>query len=152
MKYLFLLLICFFIHQPEEQAPDFKFITEDRQIKNLSDYKGQVVYLSLWASWCKPCISNFQKYKDLRKELASEGVVLLNVSIDTKEAKWQKALTTVDNLNGINAYPFDYNSVIRAYDISRIPAYHIIDKNGNFVYLSDKQNRNVLEEFKAWLN
>lgn len=151
MKHLIFLFALLTLPQAKEQAPDFRFVTESGEWKNLSDFKDQVVYLSFWASWCKPCIDNFQKYKDLRMELDSAGVVLINVSIDTKKQKWDQALTTVKNLNGLNVYPQNYKEVNKAYDIDRIPAYHIVDKSGNFVFLSNKKSRNILEEFSVWL-
>lgn len=150
MKYLLVLLCCLFLSA--EPAPDISFVTMAGETKKLSDYKGQVVYLSLWASWCGPCRKNFAKYNSIRKHLKSKGVVLLNVSIDKNSENWEETIESLPYINGINALASDIPQVQRDYDISKIPDYHIINKAGNFVYLSDDANRDIIMEFEKWIN
>ena len=64
------------------EAPDFQLVTAEGEVKRLSDFKGRVVYINFWASWCRPCIADFEKHADKRRQLYTEGVVLLNLSID----------------------------------------------------------------------
>ena len=49
---------------------------------------------------------------------------------------------------GINLYGGNDDQLKRDYELSKLPAYYIVDKNGNFAYLSDKENRDIFEEFK----
>lgn len=128
-------------------APDFDMVDPNRNLIALGDYKGKVVYLSFWASWCKPCIEGFKKSASTRQQLQDMGVVLLNVSIDKKESAWREAMIR-HNPTGINGLVLSLEDISKKYDISSIPLYQIIDKNGKFAYLSSNGQRNILDEFR----
>jgi len=100
------------------------------QLVNLADYKGQVVYLSFWASWCKPCLTNFSKYATTKDELSEEGVAFLNVSIDKNREK-AIAASYKHDVQGTNLYgDQQINKLSEQFNISGLPAYFVIDKNG----------------------
>ena len=128
-------------------APEIEMVDKEGNLVSLSDFKGQVVYISFWASWCKPCIAGFKKNQDLRKRLSDLGVVLLNVSIDKKEEAWRDAMVRYKP-HGINGLVLSMSDVSKDYDISAIPLYHIVDKNGKFTYLSENAGRDILGEFE----
>lgn len=148
----FLLLICLHwsVYSFGQEAPDFSFTTLDGELSQLSDYKDKVVYLSFWASWCKPCIINFDKYEEMRSQMANEGVVLLNVNIDKSEELWRKAVSR-HSIDGTHVRGHDLESLQELYKLYSIPSYEIINKKGEFVYLSDNPDRNILGEFKQWV-
>ena len=122
---------------------------EDGSTKMLSDFKGEVLYISFWASWCGPCISNFRKYEAMRSQLEDIGITLLNVSIDETSDAWTTSLNK-QKLSGVNAKAIKAD-LYPDYQISSIPLYEIIDKNGRFRYLSDAIDRNIIEEFRSFL-
>ena len=129
-------------------AAEIDMINKQGNLVGIEDYKGKVVYLSFWASWCKPCIAGFKKSKDIRQKLQDMGVVLLNISIDKKEEAWRDAMLRHNPL-GINTWAISLPSLAKNYDISSIPLYHIIDKQGKFAYLSESGNRDIVEEFRT---
>ena len=135
---------------PVEKAPDFEFVLADGTSKKLSDYKGQVLYISFWASWCGPCLTNFKKYEATRIELEKMGVVLLNISVDKTEAAYKASLIR-QPLVGNNAWTSDQNSIQEAYELYAIPTYHIITKEGDFYFLGDGSGRDVFGEFRILL-
>ena len=126
------------------EAPDFQLVTAEGEVKRLSDFRGRVVYINFWASWCRPCIANFEKYADERRQLYTEGVVLLNLSIDEQVPQFRAALNRVNPL-GINAQPLDMKETKKQYALYDIPAYYLIDKFGKFVHLSEKQGVDIAE-------
>ena len=128
-------------------APDIDMVDKEGNLISLSDYKGKVVYISFWASWCKPCIAGFKKNKELRQRLSDMGVVLLNVSIDKKNEAWVDAMVRYRPV-GVNGLVLSFSDVSKDYDISAIPLYHIVDKNGKFTYLSENAGRDILGEFE----
>lgn len=130
-------------------APDFAMTMEDGSTKMLSDFKGEVLYISFWASWCGPCISNFKKYDAMRSQLSDIGITLLNVSIDETSEAWTTSLSK-QQLSGLNAKAVK-GDLYPDYQISSIPLYEIIGKDGYFKYLSDDMDRNILEEFRSFL-
>lgn len=135
--------------QESTLAPDFEMKLHDASSIRLYDYRGNVVYISFWASWCGPCISNFEKYKDIRHDLEAQGIILLNVSIDEDESKWNAAIDKLQ-INGLHALA-KKEELYPAYQISSIPLYEIVGKDGQFLYLSDEPGRDILAQFRAWL-
>jgi thiol-disulfide isomerase/thioredoxin len=128
-------------------AEDIDMIDKKGNLISLTDYQGKVVYVSFWASWCKPCIAGFKKSQDIRKRLQDMGVVLINISIDKEEEAWRDAMIRHNPL-GVNTWAISLQDLAKDYDISSIPLYHIINKQGKFAYLSDQQSRDIVDEFR----
>ncbi|CAH0994745.1 Thiol-disulfide oxidoreductase ResA [Emticicia aquatica] len=105
---------------------------------NFAKYKGKVIYVDFWASWCGPCRQEFpfsKKMHDGFTEKQKKNIVFLYVSIDEDPNNWKNA---VDNLklnngdHGISNGGFG-SGVSQKYQINSIPRYMIIDKNGTIV-------------------
>ena len=152
MRWTLLFILFQVVAIGQEQATDFEFTTVDGIEQKLSDYEGQVLYISFWASWCKPCISNFEKYNETREKLASLGVTLLNISIDKNESAWNRKLEDGTFFNGVNAHANDIETIQKIYKLYSIPAYEILDKTGHFVYLSQDGERDIFSEFQSWVD
>ncbi|HXS38446.1 MAG TPA: TlpA disulfide reductase family protein [Flavipsychrobacter sp.] len=118
-----------------QPAPDFEFTTMEGKKMKLSDLKGQVVYLDFWASWCGPCRSEMSHSKVLHDKFKDKKVVFLYVSIDEDQNAWKQAMEKL-NVEGINACsPGTWKSpVAKLYGVDGVPAYFVIDKQGNFAY------------------
>jgi peroxiredoxin len=132
------------------EAPDIQLVTAEGGVTKLSDFRGKVVYLNFWASWCQPCIQNFTKYADLRAKLNTEGVILLNVSIDDQPKLFQAAVEKHQPL-GINAQPFDLKLARKIYNLYAIPTYYVLDKNGKIAHMPEKIGRDAVAEFQKLL-
>ncbi len=130
-------------------APDFTLPDTNGRTVSLSDYKGKVIYLSFWATWCKPCLKGFEKSLAIRKELQNMGIVLINVSVDRDSNVWKSTMSRIE-MPGINLLSND-SAILRTYDVGSLPVYNIIDKRGNFRYLSDGF-RDIREEFQKLIN
>jgi len=79
-------------------ANAFTFVNLKGEKATLDDFKGKVVYLDVWASWCGPCRAEFPFSKQLHERLTDkqkEKVVFLYLSIDEKEMTWKNALTAL---------------------------------------------------------
>jgi cytochrome c biogenesis protein CcmG/thiol:disulfide interchange protein DsbE len=72
-------------------APDFTVQDSDRKL-SLSDYKGKVVLLNFWATWCAPCIAEMPDLIALQEKMKDKGVVVVGVSIDADEDAYHKFL------------------------------------------------------------
>ena len=72
---------------PGAKAPDFSLplLGSDEQAR-LSDYRGQVVLVNLWATWCKPCEEEMPSMERLRQALRDRGFEILAISVDEKVA------------------------------------------------------------------
>jgi len=96
--------------------------------EHLSDFRGKVVVLNFWATWCPPCVEETPALIELNKRIANRNGVVLGVSVDEDPAAYQKFL--VDH--GINfptsrdaskKYAQDYGTVM-------YPETYIIDRHG----------------------
>ena len=63
-------------------APEFALVDLDEKPIRLSDFRGKVVFLNFWATWCKPCREEMPSMEVLHKNFAKDGLVVLAVSID----------------------------------------------------------------------
>jgi thiol-disulfide isomerase/thioredoxin len=112
-------------------APDFTLAsTGNRNIK-LSDYKGKVVIVDFWATWCPPCRRGIPDLIEIQKEYGND-VVVIGISLDTDTKS--EVVPFIQNM-GIN-YPVAYADagVVNSYGgVESIPTSFVIDKSGNIV-------------------
>tara|TARA_A100001515_G_scaffold132335_1_gene120703 strand:+ start:59 stop:571 length:513 start_codon:yes stop_codon:yes gene_type:complete len=64
------------------QAPDFTLRDTKGKKVSLADYKGRVVLINFWATWCAPCIYEIPHLEKIYKEMKGEGVVVLGINLD----------------------------------------------------------------------
>ncbi|MBP0125170.1 MAG: redoxin domain-containing protein, partial [Nitrospira sp.] len=65
-----------------KQAPDFVLTDLNDKPQRLSEFRGKVVFLNFWATWCKPCREEMPSMEVLHKNFEKDGLVILAVSID----------------------------------------------------------------------
>jgi|SRR5579863_7650233 cytochrome c biogenesis protein CcmG, thiol:disulfide interchange protein DsbE len=74
-----------------EAAPDFSVQDSDRKVL-LSQFRGQVVVLNFWATWCPPCNEELPSLKSMQDRTRAKGVVVLGISIDVDEDAYHRFL------------------------------------------------------------
>ncbi|MGZ4787230.1 MAG: TlpA family protein disulfide reductase [Terriglobales bacterium] len=72
-------------------APDFVVQDGDKKVA-LHDFKGQVVVVNFWATWCGPCVQEMPSLIAMSQKLKDKGVTVLGVSIDVDQAAYNKFL------------------------------------------------------------
>ena len=114
------------------EAPNFKLETIFGNQLKLSDYKGKVVILDFWATWCSPCRRGIPDLIELKKKYAYDGLEVIGVSVDTDT---KGDVIPFVKENGLN-YPVvfaDADVTVRYGGINSIPTSFVIDKNGKIV-------------------
>ena len=108
-------------------APDFSVQDADRKV-TLSDYRGNVVILNFWASWCGPCVEEMPSLVELQQRFKGKGVTVVGVSIDVDNDAYHKFLKD---------YKIDFLTVrdpdqkaSNLYGSFKWPETYIIDRNG----------------------
>ncbi len=106
-------------------APQFTVTDSDRTVR-LADYRGKVVVLNFWASWCAPCLEEFPSLIQLQRDMPN--VVVLAVSFNDEEAAY-KSYIAENHIDLLTVYDATQKSNL-AYGTMRPPESYIIDRNG----------------------
>jgi peroxiredoxin len=135
-----------------EIAPAFSLVTLDGETVSLSDYRGQVVLLDFWASWCKPCRTTFPAIHALAGELEDRGVKLLVVSLDASAEASRQYLTdegyATDNV--LWGSLEEARAVRNLYGVVGIPHTFVIDREG-FIRFDGYPRNLTVETVEPWL-
>ncbi len=111
-------------------APDFELPDLTEQEVRLSDYRGKVVFLNFWATWCKPCKEEMPSMEVLYRQFKDDGLVVLAVSIDR--------VTTKDDIPPFVksmdlSFPVlvdSWGQTDKRYKLMGVPETYIIDQEG----------------------
>ena len=119
--------------QPGRPAPDFTLADLGGQQVSLSQFRGKVVLLDFWASWCGPCIANLPSIRELKKRTTDLPVVFLNLSLDSSDAAWRKAIEE-HGIDGVHVRSgVSGSGPVVDYNVRGIPAYFLVDPQGIIV-------------------
>lgn len=127
-------------------APDFTLLSTNENAVSLSDYKGKVVFLDFWATWCPPCRASVPAVKELNKTyLGNSDVVILGINSgeSVQTVKEFMASTGMD-YTVLYATP----DTGKDYEVTGIPAFFVIDKNGKIVKRFKGYARGMEQQWK----
>ncbi|MEM6724721.1 MAG: TlpA disulfide reductase family protein [Bacteroidota bacterium] len=112
-------------------APDFALTDINGRMVRLSDFRGKVVYIDFWASWCPPCVQELPYSRSLMRQFSSEDVEFVYISLDRNLPTW-KSYVRNNDLKGIQLFAAQiYESdVVQQYNVKGLPSYFIIDAQG----------------------
>jgi peroxiredoxin len=111
-------------------APDFQLPDLNDKDIRLSDYRGKVVFLNFWATWCKPCREEMPSMEVLYKNFEKDGLVILAVSIDRVTTK-KEIPPFVKSLNLTFPVLVDsWGQTDKRYKLMGVPETYIIDREG----------------------
>ncbi len=108
-------------------APNFTVQDADRKL-TLSDYRGKVVVLNFWATWCPPCVEEMPSLIEMQRRLKDKGIVVLAVSLDADGDAYHKFLKDHD-VNLLTVRDPDMKSS-DLYGTFKYPETYIIDRKG----------------------
>lgn len=114
--------------EPASDAPDFVLKSVEGENIRLSEYRGQVVMLSFWASWCGDCRSQLRALDDVQARYHDSGFELLAVSLDTERRQAADAAAALEF-----AAPVLHDAggeVGRLYEVDSVPYAVLVDREG----------------------
>lgn len=120
--------------KPGNMAADFTYPDVTGKEVSLSDFKGKVVVVDVWATWCGPCRKELPFLKKLEKEMHGQEVVFIGVSVDEEKNK-QKWLDFVkeEQLQGVQLFANGWSKITKDYQIKAIPRFMVFDKESKIV-------------------
>ncbi|MEL6253951.1 MAG: TlpA disulfide reductase family protein [Bacteroidota bacterium] len=137
------------------RAPNFHLQNSKGKWLSLDDFKGKVLYIDFWASWCKPCLEEAESSQLLQEHFAEvKNFEILFVSLDESEERWQQSRNKMSP-DGIHLFAGGWESSIRsAYQIRGIPRYVLISKTGELIFANAPRPGNfhlVVKQIEAAL-
>lgn len=108
-------------------APDFTVQDSARKV-TLSQFRGQVVVLNFWATWCPPCVEEMPSLVQMQQKMKDKGITVLAISVDVDDGAYKKFLQD-HNVNLLAVRDADQKSS-DLYGTFKFPETYIIDRNG----------------------
>jgi thiol-disulfide isomerase/thioredoxin len=112
-------------------APKFVLVNSQDQIRTLSDYRGRVVFINFWASWCAPCQVELPELNRLAAHYKGKKVRVVAINVDPKRQPAKKLLSKL----GLNSPRMEIlwdskSKAVGAYNIDTMPSSFILDTRG----------------------
>jgi len=116
------------------EAPPFTLKTVDGETRDLGQFRGKVILLNFWATWCAPCRDEMPALERLEKSFEGKNLVVVAVAAD----RGKKAMHTVKDYCRMHDIGFTVfldpdGSVRDTYEVSALPTSYIIGKDGKFL-------------------
>ncbi len=118
--------------QTPQKAPDFRLEDLEGKKIGLKDFKGKVVFLNFWATWCNPCKEEMISIERLHQKFKEKDFVFLTISVDFEGRKPVKEFINKKNYTFIVLLDPKYE-ILDLYKVQRIPTTFIIDKTGKIM-------------------
>jgi thiol-disulfide isomerase/thioredoxin len=102
----------------------------------ISSYKGRVVYIDFWASWCSPCLAEMPTSKKMREQFLDKKIAFIYISTDQKYSDWIDIIPKALLKNYNNSYLLmnsETSSLKKVFNLSSLPKYIIVNKEGKVV-------------------
>jgi peroxiredoxin len=111
-----------------QQAPDFSIKDRQGNPVKLSDYRGKVVFLNIWGTWCQPCIEEMPEMETLNGRFKDRKFQMMAVSIDNDWDEVNKFYT--DHNLTLPAFLDPGHQIANLYKVYKYPETFLIDANG----------------------
>tara|TARA_B100001142_G_C14346037_1_gene660027 strand:+ start:4066 stop:5292 length:1227 start_codon:yes stop_codon:yes gene_type:complete len=115
-----------------EYAIDFSYTDKDSVEFSLSNFKGNLVYIDVWATWCGPCRAEIPSLKKLELEYHEKDITFLSVSVDNDRAAWLEMIKEKE-LGGIQLWADGWSKITEDYAIFGIPRFMLISREGKII-------------------
>lgn len=115
------------------KAPNFTLKTIKGKTIKLSHYKGKVVYLDFWASWCEPCRKSFPVMRNLQRKYKSKGLRVVTINLDKNRKEVRRFLREYRTNFPIALDP--RGKIARRYGVKAMPSSYLIDRKGRIRYV-----------------
>jgi len=123
-------MVTFVVAKAPKEIADLKFKDADGNDLSLSDWRGKVVLLNLWATWCAPCRREMPDLDELQAAMGGDDFEVVAVSIDRKGVEVAQAFLDEVKIRDLKLYIDKTAKITREADIFGMPTTILIDRDG----------------------
>lgn len=110
---------------------DHQVFNAQNQVIPLSEFKGKVVYVDFWASWCGPCRKSFPWMNAMQQKYGNQGLAVVAINLDTDKALADEFLKQVPAQFTVRFNP--EGDVARSFDLMGMPSSFMFNRQGQLV-------------------
>lgn len=151
---------------PGNPAPDFSLPDSSGRIRSLSEFKGKIVYMDFWGTWCYPCIQEIPNLMELQKRYADQPIVFLFIALEGDQDNINEWKNFIAGKNErfkkfLDGKPFlgvhlvaekqFRNEELKPYKLGFAPTYVLVDHKGNIVSPRAKSAKDIPAEIESLL-
>lgn len=111
------------------KAPLFILKDINGKTVSLSDFRGRIVIMDFWATWCPPCKESTQELEKIHRKYKDRGVIILGISMDSGGNALKKVKDFANKYNLTYLMLMDDGKASKSYVINTIPTTYILDKD-----------------------
>lgn len=140
--------------KPGKDVPDFRFADPDGDPVYLSDFRGELVYIDIWATWCGPCIQEHPHWDALKADYSDQPVAFLTVSVDDRPEPWIKMVKD-KGMDGHQLYTENAwkSDIAKHFLVNSIPRFILLDEEGKVIDpAADRPSGNIRETLDKHLS
>ena len=132
-----------------DRAYNIPLRTPEGESMRLSDFKGDVLFVNVWASWCPPCVAEMPTIETLYNSISdNDNIKFLLISLDEKP---QKATDFMEGKNFPMPYYFPTSGMPKVFQSSYIPSTYVVSKEGQIIYKQEGIADYSSDSFRNWL-
>lgn len=123
----------FILSEPPKPAPAVTFSDREGGAVTLVDFRGRVLLLNIWATWCAPCVREMPSLDRLQAALGAEGLSVVALSVDREGLAAVEPFYRRLSLEALDIYLDPANEVGRSFTVPGLPTSYLIDPEGALV-------------------
>jgi peroxiredoxin len=121
-------------------APDWQLTGAEGKAHSLSSYRGKVVIMDFWATWCRPCTAVMPRMQKLQQKFADKGVVVFGIN------SWENgnAVALMKEKRFTYELLLHGEQITAAYKVTTLPAVYIVGADGEIIYCHEGEDQKDL--------
>lgn len=114
--------------------PAFNLVDRDGKMVSSDSFKGKLLYIDLWATWCAPCKKEIPALQKLEAEYQGKNIAFVSISIDEVKKQWDDFLKN-NKMTGVQLFAniLENPNFIHTYEATSIPRFVLVDKEGKVI-------------------
>jgi thiol-disulfide isomerase/thioredoxin len=123
--------------------------THHKTTIDLNDFKGHIVYLDFWASWCGPCRKSFPWMNEMQEKYTNKGFKVIAINVDDSRISATEFLKT-HPANFSVAFDTD-NKIMTSYKAMGMPVSYLIDRKGKVIHVEAGFNTQRIQKYEQYI-